>query len=102
MSYIADNGDVFQTKVDADHATDTNRGWGAPVPGGPLIPRGLRERYAIGISVTTGRTGRCRIGDSTSLIWQGVATTFDVEANDGSIDTMTVIQLRGERREISH
>jgi len=101
-SYTADDGSVFQTRVDADHATDANRGWGSAIPGGPLIPRGLRERFVLGISPATGRQGRARIGSSTSLIWQGVATTFNVEANDGTIDTMVIIALRGERREVSH
>lgn len=101
-TYTADNGDSFQTRVDADHASVTARGWGASIPGGPLIPRGLRERIAIGISPTTGRTGRCRIGSATSTIWQGLTTTFTVEADDGTIDTMVITELRGERRTVSH
>lgn len=100
-SYTADDGSVFQTRVDADHAADTNRGWGSAVPGGPLIPRGLRERRAVGISPTSGRSGSCRLGTSTSLIWQGVVTTFDVEANDGTLDTMVVTELHGEHRTVS-
>ena len=101
-SYTADNGSVFQTRVDADHATDANRGWGAVVPGGPLIPRGLSERHATGISPTTGRQGRCRIGSVTCALWTGAATTFAVEGNDGTVDTMVVTELHGERRTTSH
>lgn len=101
-SYTADNGDVFQTRVDADHAADVTRGWGPLVAGGPLIPRGLRERYVKGISPTTGRTGRARIGNTTCTIWQGLTTTFDVEANDGTIDTMVIGPLVGEHRDVSH
>lgn len=101
-TYTADDGSAFQTRVDADHAADANRGWGAAIPGGPLIPRGLKERRMVGISPTSGRTGTCRVGTSTCLLWQGVATTFDVEADDGTIDTMVVIEARGERRLVSH
>lgn len=101
-TYTADDGSLFQTRVDADQATVTARGWGAAIPGGPLIPRGLRERRAEGISPTTGRSGSARIGSPTATIWQGLTTTFTVEADDGTIDTLVVIRLRGERRTISH
>jgi hypothetical protein len=33
----------------------------------------------------------------TADIWTGVANTFDVEATDGTLDTMTVINRFGER-----
>lgn len=101
-SYTADNGDVFQTLVDADHAADTNRGWGAVVPGGTMIPRGLSERVCEGMSAVSGRRGTCRIGSAAALLWQGVATTFMVEADDGTLDTMTVTRRRGERRRVPH
>ena len=34
-TYLADDGTSYQTRVDADHAADATRGWGAVIPGGP-------------------------------------------------------------------
>jgi hypothetical protein len=101
-TYVADDGSHFETRVDADQAADTTRGWADVEPGAPLIPRGLKERKMIGISPSTGRTGRIRVGDTVCDLWSGVATTFTVEANDGTIDTMVVTERRQERRQVSH
>jgi hypothetical protein len=101
-SYTADNGDVFQTLVDADEAAIAARGWGAAVAGGDLLPRGFKERRAHGLSSTSGRRGSCRVGDTAADLWTGVATTFTVEANDNTIDTMTVTSRTGEKRRLAH
>jgi hypothetical protein len=101
-SYTADNGDVFQTLVDADEAAIAARGWAAAVVGGDLIPRGFKERRANGLSAASGRRGSCRVGDVASDLWTGVATTFTVEADDNTIDTMTVTSLTGEKRRRAH
>lgn len=100
-TYTADDGTTFQVAVDADHAEDTNRGWDPVVVGSDLLPRGYKPRQALGISATTGRRGSCRIGKTTAPLWVGSATTFNVEANDNTIDTMTVVALQGEYRPLS-
>jgi hypothetical protein len=96
--YTADDGTVFQTLVDADEFAIASRGWSASTPGGDLLPRGFKERRAHGVSAGTGRRGSCRVGAITATLWTGVATTFTVEADDNTIDTMTVTSLSGEKR----
>ncbi len=100
--YTADSGTVFQTLVDADEAAIAARGWAAATVGGDLIPRGFKERRAPGISGATGRRGSCRVGSTASDLWTGVASTFTVEADDNTIDTMTVTSRTGERRRLAH
>jgi hypothetical protein len=102
MTYTADDGTTFQTLVDADEAADATRGWGAAVAGGDLLPRGFKERRAHGISATTGRRGSCRVGSTTATLWTGVATSFTVEANDNTIDTLDVTSRTGEKRRLAH
>jgi len=99
-SYTADSGTLFQTMVDADEAAIAARGWAASVAGGDLIPRGFKERRAHGISAATGRRGSCRVGSLTADLWTGVANTFTVEADDNTIDTMTVTSRSGEKRRL--
>jgi hypothetical protein len=101
-SYVADSGTVFQTLVDDDEAVIAARGWGAAVIGGDLLPRGFKERRANGVSAGTGRRGSCRVGSTTCDLWTGVATTFTVEADDNTIDTMTVTSRSGEHRRLAH
>src|SRR6185369_4664133 len=102
-SYTCDDGTtVFQTLVDADEALITARGWGAAVAGGDLIPRGFKERRAQGISPTTGRRDSCRVGSTTADLWTGVATSFTVEGNDNTIDTLDVTSRTGEKRRLAH
>lgn len=102
-SYTCDDGTtVFQTLVDADEAAITARGWGAAVAGGDLIPRGFKERRAQGISPTTGRRGSCRVGSTAADLWTGVATTFTVEGNDNTVDTLNVTSRTGEKRRLAH
>lgn len=101
-TYLADNGDSFQTLVDADEAAIASRGWGVSVVGGDLLPRGFKERRVHGVSATTGRRGSCRVGNVAADLWSGVATTFTVEADDNTIDTMTVTSRTGEKRRLAH
>lgn len=102
-TYTCDDGTTtFQTLVDADEAADATRGWGAVVAGGDLLPRGFKERRAHGVSASSGRRGSCRVGSTAADLWTGIATTFTVEADDNTIDTMTVTSLSGERRRKSH
>lgn len=58
-TYTADNGNSFQTLVDADEAAITARGWGGVIAGGDLLPRGFKERRANGVSATSGRRASC-------------------------------------------
>jgi len=99
--YTADSGTVFQTRVDADEAAIAARGWAASTPGGDMLPRGFKERRANGISATSGRRGSCRVGSITADLWTGVVNTFSVEADDNTIDTMTVTSRTGERRKVA-
>ena len=101
-SYTCDDGTVFQTLVDADEAAIAARGWAAVVVGGDFIPRGFKERRANGVSAATGRRGSCRVGSTTADLWTGVATTFSVEADDNTLDTMTVTSRTGEKRRLAH
>jgi len=101
-SYTTDSGTVFQTLVDADEAAIASRGWGAAVAGGDLLPRGFRERRANGISPTTGRRGSCRVGSVAATLWTGAVTTFTVEADDQTTDTMNVTSRSGELRRLAH
>lgn len=101
-TYTADDGTEFQTLVDSDEAAIGARGWGVALPGTDLIPRGFKERRAHGVSATTGRRASCRVGALTADLWTGVATTFTVEANDNTTDTMTVTSRTGEKRRLSH
>jgi len=102
-SYTCDDGTtVFQTLVDADEAVIAARGWGAAVAGGDLIPRGFKERRAQGISPTTGRRGSCRVGSTAADLWTGTATSFTVEGNDNTIDTLNVTSRTGEKRRLAH
>jgi hypothetical protein len=101
-SYTADNGDLFQTLVDADEAAIAARGWAAAVVGGDLVPRAFKERRAHGVSPTTGRRGSCRVGANTADLWTGVVNTFTVEADDNTIDTMNVTSRTGEKRRLAH
>jgi hypothetical protein len=100
--YTADDGTVFQTLVDADEAAIAARGWAAATVGGDLLPRGFKERRANGVSATSGRHGSCRVGSIAADLWTGVATTFTVEADDQTTDTMTVTSRSGEKRRLAH
>jgi hypothetical protein len=100
--YTADDGTVVQTRVVADEAADATRGWAAVSAGGDLLPRGFKERRAHGLSATSGRRGSCRVGSTTADLWTGTATTFTVEADDNTIDTMTVTSRSGEKRRLAH
>lgn len=100
-TYTADSGTQFQTLVDADEAAIASRGWGAVIVGGDLLPRGFKERRVHGLSATTGRRGSCRVGSTTATLWTGAVTTFTVEADDQTTDTMTVTSRTGEKRRLS-
>jgi hypothetical protein len=92
-----DNTTNYARLVDSDEFLEASRGWGATgVAGLPLLPIKSKPRVVYGVSATTGRRGTAVVATTTADLWTGVATTFDVEANDGTTDTMTVTRLRGE------
>jgi len=100
--YTCDNGDVFQTLVDADEALITDRGWVAPTVGADLLPKQFVARRVFGISPTSGRRGKTRVGSTSCDLWTGVVTSFTVELDTGAVDTLTVIGRRQERRRLAH
>jgi hypothetical protein len=95
--YVADDATEWALLVDADHAAIGSRGWSAPTSGTPAFPRASRPRRVFGISPSTGRPGTTVVGTVTCDLWTGVVTTFTVEANDQTTDTMTVVHRLPER-----
>jgi len=49
-----------------------------------------------GLSATSGRRAIAVVPNITATVWTGATTTFDVEADDGTLDTMTIIQKIAE------
>lgn len=96
-AYETDGGTAYNTYVDADRFIVTAFNWVAGIPGGPFIPRNFKPRYVSGWSATTGRRGRAVVPTVAADIWTGAVTTFDVEATDGTLDTMTVLNKWQER-----
>lgn len=98
-TYISDNPiRRFARQVDADQVLEADRGWTqVGVEDLTPFPQQSRPRMVLGTSSTTGRRGSSVIGTTTAPLWLGTATTFTVEANDGTLDTMTVTHRTGER-----
>jgi hypothetical protein len=87
--------------VDRDRFAVASFSWTAAAATVNAIPRGCKPRHVTGLSATSARRGIAVVPDITSDIWTGVATTFDVEADDGTIDTMTVIHRIAEKPSLS-
>lgn len=96
--YVRDDGTTqYARLVDSDEFTQAARGWSATgVAGLPLLPIKSKPRVVYGVSATSGRRGSAVVATTTATLWTGATTTFTVEANDGTSDTMTVTRLRGE------
>jgi hypothetical protein len=96
--YVADDGTTqYARLVDSDQFLEAGRGWSATgVAGLPLLPIKAKPRVVYGVSATTGRRGSAVVATPTATLWTGAVTTFSVEANDGTDDTMTVTRRRGE------
>jgi hypothetical protein len=96
--YVADDGTTqYARLVDSDQFAQAARGWSATgVVGLPLMPIKSKPRVVYGVSATSGRRGSAVVATTGADLWTGVATTFTVEANDGTSDTMTVTRRRGE------
>ncbi len=82
--------------VDKDRFAVASFGWGAAGAGVNQLPRGAKPRHVTGLSATSGRRAIAVVPVITATIWTGATTTFDVEADDGTVDTMTVIQKIAE------
>jgi len=95
--YESDLGDNYARLVDADQIGEASRGWVTTgVAGLPLLPIRAKPRVVYGVSATSGRRGSAVVATTAATLWTGAVTTFDVEANDGTTDTMTVTRRRGE------
>ena len=102
--YVRDDGTTqYARLVDADEFAQASRGWVATgVADLPLVPIKTKLRVVYGVSATSGRRGTAVIATPTADLWTGVASTFTVEANDGTSDTMTVTRRRGESFAAAH
>lgn len=83
--------------VDRDRFASAPFGWTAATAALNPIPRGAKPRHVTGVSATTGYRGTAVVPDVASDIWTGVTSTFDVEADDATVDTMTVTARINER-----
>jgi len=79
------------------YAQAVKLGWSAATANAPRSPRRMTPRHAVGVNAATGRRGRAIIADVAGTIWTGVATTWDQIQNDGTVLTMTVTGLVGEK-----
>lgn len=96
-AYATDGVTLYKVNVDADRFLVSAFAWGAVTPPLPLLPRGFKPRHVTGLSATSGRRAIAMVPHVSSDVWTGAATTFDVEADDGTIDTMTIINRIGEK-----
>lgn len=96
--YADDTATLWALRVDSDHALAPGRGWvtdgvDSLVP----LPRLWRPRRVVGVDVD-GRTQTAVIATVEADLWTGVETAFDVEANDNTVTTATVIERQAEVR----
>lgn len=99
--YISDGGTSFAMSVDKDRFATVAFKWVAAPGGANQVPRGCKPRHVTGLSPTTGRRGTAVIPDITSGLWTGTVTTFDVEADDQTTDTMDIIHRIAEHPSLS-
>jgi hypothetical protein len=96
--YTDDLGGQWAVQVDSDYVLQPQRGWDNLVADGlPALPRGWSPRLAVGIE-PDGRRHGAVVASLVADLWTGGSSTFDIEANDGSIVTCTLIQTLEERR----
>lgn len=97
--YITDNPTRrYARLIDADQVEDPARGWSFTGVNdlGPF-PQQSTPRKVYGTSPTSGRRGSTVVGSTTAPLWVGTASTFTVEANDNTVDTIQVTRRVGER-----
>lgn len=100
-TYVTDGATSYRTSVDSDRFAVAAFGWTAAAATVNPMPRGFTPRHVTGLSATSGRRGIATVPDVTAAIWTGGTTTFDVEADDGTIDTMTVKGKIAEKPSLS-
>ena len=85
----------FQRRVDDHFFTQANLGW-TPAIGGELpIPRGLRPRHAEGVDAS-GRRHAVVVPDTAADLWTRTALTWQILADDGTLQTVTLTGQVGE------
>jgi hypothetical protein len=94
--YTTDGGTDYKMSVDSDRFAEASFNWSAAGSALNRLPRGCKPRHVTGLSATSGRRAQATVPNITATIWTGAVTTFDVEADDGTVDTMTVIARFGE------
>ncbi len=94
--YITDGSTNYRMSVDKDRFAVAAFSWSAASGSLSQLPRGAKPRHVTGLSGSSGRRAIATVPDVTADVWTGTATTFDVEADDGTVDTMTIIQRIGE------
>lgn len=99
--YISDGGTDYAMSVDKDRYAIVAFKWTAATAAMNAIPRGCKPRHVTGLSATTGRRGTAVVPDVTSGLWTGSVTTFDVEADDQTTDTMTIVHKIAEKPSLS-
>lgn len=95
--YISDGATNFAMSVDKDRFAVAAFKWTAAAATDNAIPRGAKPRHVTGLSAVSGRRGTAVVPDVTADVWTGVATTFQVEADDQTLDTMTIVHRIAEK-----
>lgn len=97
-AYVADNGEVFAVKVDADYAVAPERGWVATDPAiTPGLPRGFSPRRATGYD-EAGHRQHAVVARVDAPLWTGEQEVFFVTGNDAVDHPCNVVGLIAEHR----
>ena len=95
-AYVADSGDVFALRVDADYQLQEQRGM-VPVedPAPSPLPRGWRPRRVLGLE-PSGRRHTAVVGRLDADLWSGARGDFDVVDSNGDLQTCSVTTYLAE------
>lgn len=99
--YTTDGSTDYRMSVDKDRFATASFSWAAAAGTLNQLPRGAHPRHVTGLSAGSGRRAIAVVPVVTADVWTGVATTFDVEADDGTVDTMTIVRRINERPVLS-
>ena len=99
--YTTDGSTNYRMSVDKDRFAVASFGWTSAGPTLNQLPRGAKPRHVTGLSATSGRRAIAVVPDVTATVWTGVTSTFDVEADDGTLDTMTIVNRIAEKPSMS-
>jgi len=95
--YTTDGSTDYRMSVDKDRFAVASFNWSLAGAGVNQLPRGAKPRHVTGLSAASGRRAIATVPNITATVWTGVTSTFDVEADDGTIDTMTIVRRINER-----